>query len=152
MSAQVASRSETPGYASNRAARLLDRLDRVKQTAPGRWIARCPAHADKSPSLSIRELDDGRVLVNCFGGCGAIDVLESLGLDWSALFPPGRGEYTASPGIPARDLIALISEETTVVAIIAADMLEQRSVTEATWQRLAQAANRIGRARDHART
>ena len=36
------------------AARLLDRLTGVKQTAPGRWIAKCPAHEDRSPSLSIR--------------------------------------------------------------------------------------------------
>ena len=40
---------------------LLSILEGVKRTGPGRWMARCPAHGDKSPSLSIRELDDGRV-------------------------------------------------------------------------------------------
>jgi hypothetical protein len=76
------------------AAALLNRLDRPKQTGPDRWLAKCPAHEDRSPSLSVRELDDGRVLINCFAGCGAIDVLDSVGLTWSALFPerlPGRG-------------------------------------------------------------
>jgi hypothetical protein len=44
---------------------LLDHLERVKQTGPGRWIARCPAHEDRSPSLSVRELEDGRLLRLC---------------------------------------------------------------------------------------
>jgi hypothetical protein len=134
------------------AAKLLDRLERVKQTAPGRWLARCPAHEDKSPSLSIRELDDGRVLINCFGGCGAVDVLDSLGLEWGALFPADRRELPqTSSRIPARDLLEIISEETSVVAIIAADLRAKKDVTEADWLRLTKAAARIGRARDHVR-
>ncbi|MGH8133953.1 MAG: DNA primase [Steroidobacteraceae bacterium] len=139
------------------AAKLIDRLERIKQTAPGRWLARCPAHEDRSPSLSVRELDDGRVLVNCFAGCGAVDVLDALGLEWSALFPEriGGGAAThsttaSSSRIPARDLLTIISEETSVVGLIAADILERRTVSETDWQRLAQAAARIGRARDHA--
>jgi len=136
------------------AAKLIDRLERVKQIAPGRWIASCPAHKDRTPSLSIRELDDGRVLINCFGGCGAIDVLDSLGLEWGALFPegshksPDRGFISR---IPARDLLEIISEETSVVALIAADLLEKRTISESDWQRLAKAVTRIGAARDHVR-
>lgn len=34
-----------------------------------RWIARCPAHDDSEPSLSIGTGDDGRVLLHCFAGC-----------------------------------------------------------------------------------
>ena len=41
------------------AAKLLDRLPGVRKTGPGRWIAPCPAHEDRRPSLSIRELEDG---------------------------------------------------------------------------------------------
>lgn len=38
------------------------------------WLARCPAHDDHQPSLSIKETDDGRILFHCFAGCdyGAI--------------------------------------------------------------------------------
>jgi hypothetical protein len=130
---------------------LIDRLERVKQTGSGRWLARCPAHADGSPSLSIRELDDGRVLVKCFAGCSALDILTAVGLDWSALFP-ANGQQPLSPSssrIPARDLLEIISEETSVVAIVAAWMLDMRTISETDWSRLAQAASRIGRARDH---
>jgi hypothetical protein len=41
------------------------------------WVARCPAHDDRSPSLSIRD-DGGRVLAHCFSGCSQSDVIEAL--------------------------------------------------------------------------
>ncbi len=47
---------------------VLDRLDRVKRNG-ARWSARCPAHPDKTPSLSIGTGDDGRVLLTCWAGC-----------------------------------------------------------------------------------
>lgn len=62
----------------------------MRQVGLGRWIARCPAHDDGNPSLSIRELGDGRVLLHCFAGCKTEDVLASLGLGWDALFPGER--------------------------------------------------------------
>jgi len=54
------------------AAKLLEHLQCVKQTASDRWLACCPSHPDRSPSLSIRKLDDGRVLVHDFGGCAVV--------------------------------------------------------------------------------
>ncbi|MEQ1600386.1 MAG: hypothetical protein ABL885_01305, partial [Methylophilaceae bacterium] len=33
---------------------LLSKLDKVKQNGAGKWIARCPAHDDRSPSLAIK--------------------------------------------------------------------------------------------------
>ncbi len=64
---------------------LLPRLESVRQTGPNRWIARCPGHEDHSPSLSIREVDD-RVLVHCFAGCSAADVMVGVGLGLSDLY------------------------------------------------------------------
>lgn len=60
----------------------------MRQTGPGRWIACCPAHDDRSPSLSIRELEDGRVLAHCFSGCQVADVLTAVGLEFFDLYPP----------------------------------------------------------------
>ncbi|MGH6893812.1 MAG: DUF7146 domain-containing protein [Dongiaceae bacterium] len=51
--------------------------------AGGGWMARCPAHDDREPSLSIRESDDNKVLVRCHAGCDqarVITVLLSRGL------------------------------------------------------------------------
>jgi len=67
---------------------LLSRLEKVRQTGTGKWLARCPAHDDRSPSLSIRETDDGTVLLRCFASCSAAEIVESVGLQLSDLFPP----------------------------------------------------------------
>jgi putative DNA primase/helicase len=53
----------------------------------GDWMARCPAHDDRDPSLSIRDADDGKVLVRCHAGCDqerVIATLRSRGL-WSEI-------------------------------------------------------------------
>jgi putative DNA primase/helicase len=42
------------------------------------WIAQCPAHDDRTPSLSIRHADDGKVLVRCHSGCGQERVIAAL--------------------------------------------------------------------------
>lgn len=68
--------------------KILERLEKVKGRDP-KWLARCPAHDDNGPSLSLKSLDDGRVLVHCFAGCGASDVMASIGMTLSALYPDG---------------------------------------------------------------
>jgi putative DNA primase/helicase len=46
--------------------------------AGGSWTARCPAHDDRTPSLSIRDSDRGKVLVHCHAGCDQRDVIVAL--------------------------------------------------------------------------
>jgi len=78
----------------SKAETILERLEMVRKTGSSKWIARCPAHNDGTPSLSVTEIDSGnRVLIHCHGGCGALDVLESIGLDWSALYPDDQDRY-----------------------------------------------------------
>jgi hypothetical protein len=135
------------------AAKILDRLQRVKQTRAGNYLAACPCcQSKRGRPISVRELDDGRVLLYPFCGCETGVVLEALGLTLSDLFPDGcLGELKAThSGIPARDLLEVVSEEVTKVAVIAADMLERKAISDADWQLLARAAARIGQARDHA--
>lgn len=64
---------------------LLPRLEAVRRSSRG-YVARCPAHPDRSPSLSLREGDDGRILVYCFAGCSVQDVCAALGIEISDLF------------------------------------------------------------------
>lgn len=127
---------------------VLDRVAGVKQTGPGRWICRCPAHEDKSPSLSIRETAEGRVLLHCFAGCETSDVLAALGLEFGDLFdkplehhlPPIRG------GFNARELIEVTAHEATVAALLACKSAAGTLTFEEA-QRLVQAAARLGKAR-----
>lgn len=113
---------------------VLGALEAVQRTGPGRWAARCPAHDDRRPSLSVREAADGKVLLNCFGGCGALDILDALGLDWLDLWPAEEAlrTYSASsrelrrqglPRLTAADLLALLEREATVVEIIASRLI-----------------------------
>ncbi len=46
--------------------------------AGGGWIARCPAHEDRKPSLSITEAKGGKVLVRCHAGCEQARVIAAL--------------------------------------------------------------------------
>jgi hypothetical protein len=57
---------------------LLSRLDSVRKH-PGHWTARCPAHPDHSPSLSVREMDDG-IAVKCFAGCDTEAIARAVGV------------------------------------------------------------------------
>ena len=52
---------------------LLSRLYKVKKTGSGNWMACCPAHDDKNPSMTIAEKADGVILINCFAGCVTLD-------------------------------------------------------------------------------
>lgn len=65
---------------------FLQLLDGVKSTRRG-WQARCPAHSDKSPSLSIREAEGGLILVHCFAGCANQEICSALHIKPSDLFP-----------------------------------------------------------------
>lgn len=66
---------------------ILSRLDGVRRrTGADRWLAHCPAHDDKLPSLSVREIDGDRVLVHCCAGCSIEDVIGAVGLTFDALY------------------------------------------------------------------
>jgi 5S rRNA maturation endonuclease (ribonuclease M5) len=66
---------------------ILAKLDGARRSGDG-WAARCPAHDDRSPSLTIGEGDDGRVLLHCQAGCTLDAICAALGLDLADLFPP----------------------------------------------------------------
>ena len=76
---------------------LLSRCDMVRETGPGKYIARCPSHDDRSPSLSITEADDGRVLLYCHALCECEDVLSAVGLTFSDLYPKAVGYKSRKP-------------------------------------------------------
>ncbi len=68
--------------------KILQRLDHVRQRGHGQWSARCPAHDDRGPSLTVKELADGKLLLHCFGGCSVAEVVGAVGLGMEDLFPP----------------------------------------------------------------
>lgn len=128
------------------AERILSLLAGVKSTGPDRWIARCPAHADRHPSLSVRETGGGTLLVKCWTGCGAADIVAALGLELRDLFPVSRADHRPlrpgerwSPG----DVLRCLAREAWVVLIAARDMLHGQALPKADVERLATAAQRF---------
>lgn len=132
---------------------LISRLDKVKGRN-GSWTARCPAHADKGPSLAVREGDDGRVLLHCFAGCETASVLGAIGMDMTDLFPPDekRREYPVTgkpsmkPAFFASDLMRIIHMEALVVQIVAFDIGNNKPINEETRERMLTAYQRIDEA------
>ena len=57
-----------------------------RKTGAGRWQARCPAHDDRNPSLSITAKGNGDVLIHCHAGCDVEDVVAAVGLTLADLF------------------------------------------------------------------
>ena len=76
--------------------RLLARLRDVHATPMG-FAARCPAHNDRNPSLSIARGADGRLLLHCWAGCKTADILAALGLRWSDLFASDAARRLGGP-------------------------------------------------------
>ena len=129
---------------------VLARLDAVRSVGAAKYLARCPAHDDGSPSLSIKQCDDGRVLMHCFAGCDFQEVLSAAGLTVSDVMPARVSIGHHQKGqkwISARDALSALDHEILVVAIIGADFLQRRELDNATWNRLAIAASRIGESR-----
>jgi hypothetical protein len=65
---------------------LLSRLDKVRPAGDRAWIACCPSHDDREPSLSIAE-GDTSVVMHCHAGCSTKEILDSVSLTWGELFP-----------------------------------------------------------------
>ena len=102
---------------------LLCRLDKVRETGPGKHMARCPAHDDRSPSLGVTQKDDGRILFHCFAGCEAEDVLSAVGLTFGDLYPERvSANHSYKPvrqPFDARQVLEGISHEAMVVCLLA---------------------------------
>jgi putative DNA primase/helicase len=94
---------------------LLERiLDETQANPVGndRWLARCPAHDDRTHSLSIT-VRDGRLLLYCFAGCNVDDVCAALGIRLSDLFTPNQqaGQPLTPPTRPSERQSSLPSTD-----------------------------------------
>ncbi len=125
---------------------LLSQLAGVKRTGVNRWLALCPAHPDKRPSLAVRELDDGRVLVHCFAGCGVEKVLNAVGLELDALYPEkliGHCLHPERRPFSARDILEAVGNEALIVSVAASTIAHGETLVEDDRKRLMLASRRL---------
>jgi 5S rRNA maturation endonuclease (ribonuclease M5) len=67
-------------------AELLSLFPTARKSGAG-WSARCPAHHDGTPSLSISQAPDGKILLYCHAGCPTEAICSAINIPMAALFP-----------------------------------------------------------------
>ncbi len=136
--------------------KITSRLDGVRMTGKDRAVARCPAHNDKTPSLSIRETEDGTILIKCFAGCGAADVLSAIGLELVDLFPESerrphsksmKPNHWHAKGVALQTLYT----EVVIVLLAANEIAKNIKLTNVDRKRLLLAVTRIREAHTQCR-
>lgn len=118
--------------------KVLSRLDKVKANGPDKWKACCPAHADNNPSLSIKEIGDGTVLLKCWAGCSAADITAAIGLELRDLFPGGDKKQRRGPSKAA------VQFEAWIVSIGLAAVRQGIQMTAEDIERFELAKRRLG--------
>jgi hypothetical protein len=129
---------------------ILSRLEKVSGNEKGgRFKALCPAHADRSPSLSICVGDDGRVLLHCFSGCSVEAIVSSVNLTMVELFCVDAGSKRPPlvPGVSRRELRTAIEFEKTILFLAKADETKGRCISTNDSQRTQLALQRVAKAK-----
>lgn len=107
-------------------AELLVQLSALRRSGDG-WIGRCPAHADRSPSLAIHERD-GKILLHCFAGCSVESVCAALNIEMRDLFmepcaaarkKPHVVRYVAKQIAPLRSVLTRLDRERAITVVLA---------------------------------
>ena len=126
------------------ADRVVPLLHGVRRTGNSEWVAKCPAHDDRSPSMAVRETDDGRLLMHCFAGCEIGSMLAALGLRVGDLFPAPlehRKGALRHPFSPGAVLKAIRGEA--MIVLVAGNAAQRGELSAADCERLAKAVGRI---------
>lgn len=130
---------------------LLSRLDGVRSRGDGQYMAKCPSHQDRSPSLSIKECDGGKVMIHCFAGCSALDVVESVGLALRDLFdaplPDTQVSRPERGRLSAEDLLTILDHSSHFVWTLAENMAAGEIPSDADLSSLAKHRTAIKQAR-----
>jgi hypothetical protein len=125
------------------AERILPRLEKVRSTGKETWIACCPAHEDKSPSMTIRETDE-RLLLHCFAGCDIGAILGAAGMEASDLFADSRESHNPlSRPFPAMDVLRCSRKDFIFLGMVAKDLREGKAISAQDEKHLFTVSKRI---------
>jgi hypothetical protein len=112
-------------------------LVNARRVGKGKWVARCAAHPDRNPSLSIREGRKG-VMVQCMSqGCSLEAICDALGITVESLFYDSGRKLTVAEQRIMRENEARRAQ----------DALQQARIRRVALSRAAmwkEAANRLG--------
>jgi len=123
---------------------ILSQLSKVMSRSNDRWMACCPAHEDKSPSLSITQSSDGKILLHCFAGCTIEEITDALGLSLNKLFPDnGFNNRDYHHQLKQSQYKEILFNEQVVVAIAKSEIKKNHRLNEKDTARHLLALSRI---------
>ena len=127
------------------AEKLLIRLKGVRSIKAGEWKALCPAHPDKSPSLSITQENDRRVLIHCHAECEPLAVLNSVGLEFRDLYekPLGHHFQPIRQDWHLRQALAALAFDAAIIVIGTNDVAAGKRLSDKDVTQMAKSAGRI---------
>lgn len=125
---------------------LLPRLKDVKMSGANSWMALCPSHDDKSRSLKITRVVDGRTLIHCFAQCETNNVLAAVGLSIDDLFDDPlyhKAKPIRGTKVYPREVLMAMRTELMIVMLSSYDMKKGKKLSEVDQSRLELAHDRI---------
>lgn len=124
---------------------LLSRLEKTNSSGQDKWRACCPAHDDRSPSLAIKLTDDGKILIHCFAGCSAPEIVDALGMNMSDLMPydPSYRKSGNTPRFNKYELFDKLLLESRILSIAIRQILSGNELPHNDLSRVVQAENTI---------
>lgn len=115
--------------------KLLSRLEKVEQLPAGshnaRYRACCPAHDDKKPSLSVTLAQSGAILLKCWTGCSAEEIIGAVGMEMTELFPPMDRHHHPKERRPfsADQAASVIASDASILVMAAAKLRNKEPLT-----------------------
>lgn len=124
---------------------ILSRFQKVYKSGNDQWQCLCPAHEDKSPSVGIKLVNDGRILIHCFSGCSTNDILDAVGLSFDDLFPDKLEDHMKplKRAFNPYAVLSSLSNEILLCTLAALELSKGKTLEEQDKQRLILAYQRI---------
>lgn len=136
---------------------LLSRLQNVRRRGKqNQWMASCPCHVDKTPSLAIED-KSGLILLHCFSmDCEKTAICDAIGMNITDLFPPSD-DYDASKRHQRRghydsqQVLEALAFEVLAASVTLNDVLKNGSLYQRDLDRLVLASERINAGLEYTR-
>ena len=131
---------------------FLNRLHKVKSSGRDSWMACCPAHEDKNPSMKI-DIKNDKILIKCWTGCSVEDILGAVGMDFSDILPDKPLYHRSSgtsPMLSSADALRIVKYEAAIIMMYGQDLIAGKTVSEEDRQRFVLAVERVGDAMEAA--
>ena len=126
---------------------FLSRLQKVRKTGKDSWLACCPHHGDKNPSMTVSVGSNGIVLCHCHShGCGIDQIAESVGMEVKDLMPENPLYHRARPlkaPVNPRDALFAVKDDLTSALIMAKMIQAGEKLTEEDTLQLAKIVGRL---------